>query len=216
MFKKFFNRSEDEPEVRSLNHPRDLRLGDAIRIGFDEHPEISNKDLFVVAVNGLDLAEKSGFERRVLHLTPTDDGRPLFMWLDRETGEERLAFAYGATQPHVEEMIDLDQFAQLFQPDYDYLVEVESRAEARAGNPWLAAKYVQDQGQEAYLLEADPAGVLETRRISEDEKACDYFRLSAADRSAAIEVFVFDGGRTDVHFVKYLPLYKIEEMMPSI
>ena len=51
--------------------------------------------------------------------------------------------------------------------------------------------------------------------MSTDEQACDYFRLTSKDGEAAIEVFVFDGGKTDVYFVKYLPLYKIEEMMPS-
>jgi hypothetical protein len=51
--------------------------------------------------------------------------------------------------------------------------------------------------------------------MSDDEQSCDYFRLTSKDRKAAIEAFVFDGGRTDVYFVKYLPLYKIEEMSPG-
>ncbi len=51
--------------------------------------------------------------------------------------------------------------------------------------------------------------------MSDDEQACDYFRLTSKDKKAAIEVFVFDGGRTDVYFIKYLPLYKIEAMMPA-
>jgi len=31
--------------------------------------------------------------------------------------------------------------------------------------------------------------------VSTDEQACDYFRLTSKDGEAAIEVFVFDGGK---------------------
>ena len=64
-------------------------------------------------------------------------------------------------------------------------------------------------------LDRDPIDVDTSGTVSTDEQACDYFRLTSKDGEAAIEVFVFDGGKTDVYFVKYLPLYKIEEMMPS-
>ena len=212
MFKKLFGHG-DTP-ARSLNSPGDLGKGDAITIGFDEHREISNAELFVEKVSGLDLAAKRGYERRLLHLGQTDDNRPLLMWLHNEGGGEQLAFAYGAEQPHVEAMINVDQFAELFAPDRDYLVEVESHAQA-ADNPWIADKYVQDQAHEVYWLDSDPNDLTTTDEMSNSEQACDYFRLTSKDKKAAIEVFVFDGGRTDVYFIKYLPLYKIEDMMPA-
>jgi len=126
-----------------------------------------------------------------------------------------LAFAYGADQPHVEAMIDVEQFADLFNLDCDYLVEVDSHQSAQTNNVWLSSKYIQDQSKEVYWLDRDPIDVDTSGTVSTDEQACDYFRLTSKDGEAAIEVFVFDGGKTDVYFVKYLPLYKIEEMMPS-
>ncbi len=215
MFKKIFGGDKNGSPSRSLDHPRELKKGDAIRIGFDEHPELSNAELFVQKVSGLDLSAKSGYERRVFHLGQTEDDRPLLMWIHDEGGGEQLAFAYGAEQPHVEAMIRVDQFAELFTPDRNYLVEVKSHKQARENNLWIAKKYIQDQSQEVYWLDNDPNNSKTTTTMSNDEQACDYFRLTSKDRKAAIEVFVFDGGRTDVYFVKYLPSYKIEEMMPS-
>jgi hypothetical protein len=215
MFKKFFERDKKDSPSRSLDHPRDLQKGDAIIIGFDEHPEISNAELLVENVTGLDLSAKFGFERRIFHLGQTKDNRPLLLWVHNEGNGEQLAFAYGANQPHVEDMIHVDQFAELFTSDRDYLVDVKSHKQARKDNAWLANSYTQDQSREVYWLDKDPRDLESTNSMSDDEQSCDYFRLTSKDRKAAIEVFVFDGGRTDVYFVKYLPLYKIEEMSPG-
>jgi len=215
MFKKLFGKDKSADPSRTLDHPKKLKKGDIIKIGFDEHPEISDTELVVEKVTGIDLAAKSGYERRVFHLGQTTDNRPLLMWLHDEGNGEQLAFAYGANQPHVEAMIHVDQFVELFNPDRDYLVEVKSHKNARGDNPWLAKAYTQDQAQEIYWLDIDPNDVETTETVSTDEQSCDYFRLTSKNQEAAIEVFVFDGGRTDVYFIKYLPLYKIEEMMPS-
>ena len=40
-------------------------------------------------------------------------------------------------------------------------------------------------------------------------------RLVSPDRKSAIEVIVYEGGRTDVLFVSYLPTHKIEEFFPA-
>lgn len=215
MFKKIFSRSKDKPASRTLDHPQKLKAGDIIKIGFDEHSEISNTELVVEKVTGLDLSAKTGFERRVFHLGQSSDQRPLLMWIHDEGKGEELAFAYGATQPHVEAMLNMDQFGELFDPDRNFLVEVKSQKEARGNNPWLAKKYLQDQAHEVYWLDNDPQGIEISEEMSHDEQPCDYFRLSSKDNKAALEVFIFEGGRTDVYFIKYLPLYKIEEMMPS-
>ena len=215
MFKKIFSREKSETTVRSLDHPRKLKQGDFIKIGFDDHPEISNTEFMIQKITGLDLSAKSGYERSVIHLGLTDDSRPLLMWVDDDGNAERLAFAYGADQTHVETMINVEQFADLFNPDRDHLVEVNSHPSSLKGNMWLSKKYVQDQACEVYWLDSDPVDTGTTENVSTDEKSCDYFRLTSKDQETAIEVFVFDGGKTDVYFVIYLPLFKIEEMMPS-
>jgi hypothetical protein len=214
MFKKFFGQDKSEAPVRSLDNPRKLKQGDFIRIGFDKHQEISNADFIVQKVTGLDLSARSGYERSVIHLGQTDDNRPLLMWVDDDGNAERLAFAYGADQPHVETMINVEQFSDLFNPDRDYLVEVDSHPSSLKSNTWLSSKYIQDQACEVYWLDRDPVDVGTTEAVSTDERTCDYFRLISKDQEAAIEVFVFDGGKTDVYFIVYLPLFKIEEMMP--
>ncbi|MEH6404771.1 MAG: hypothetical protein V7750_15450 [Sneathiella sp.] len=211
MFKKLFGRGKDKAPVRSLDRVHDLQIGDALTVGFDEHPEISNTQFFVQKVTGLDLTSKSGFERRTFHLGNTAEGRALLMWVDGEAGADRLAFAYSAEQPHVEEMINIEQFAELFAPERDYLVEVDSLQKG----PWLADHYIEDQSMEVYWLNKDPLSVSTSGTVSNDETACDYFRLTSKNQLAAIEAFVFSGGRTDVYFINYLPLYKIEDLMPA-
>ncbi len=215
MFKKLFGLSEKEAPSRTLDHPAKLRQGDAIRIGFDEHPELSNAEFFIQKVTGLDLSSKTGYERRVFHLGQVGGGFPLLMWVDTEKGGDRLAFAYGADQPHVEAMLNMDQFVTLFEPDRNYLVEVDADPADATANPWLASRYIQDQASEVYWLDKDPSETMAAGTVSNEEAPCDYFRLNSQDQEAAIEVFVFDGGKTDVYFTKFLPLYKLEEMMPG-
>lgn len=214
MFKKIFGRNKDKTPVRSLDRVHDLQKGDAFLIGFDAHPEISNTQFFVQKVTGLDLSEKTGFERRIYHLGNTDDGRELLMWIDAEAGTDRLAFAYSATEQTVNDMIVLDQFAELFAPKRDYLVEVNAN-QASWENPWLAKQYIEDQSKEVYWLDEDPASITTSDVVSKNEAACDYFRLTDKTREFAIEAFVFSGGKTDVYFICYLPLYKVEELMPA-
>ncbi|GEM_PF-2400099 len=215
MFRKLFGIGGDQAGSRSLEHPRDLRIGDMFKTGLDEHTDLSDTDFVVQKVTGLDLSAKSGFERRIFHLGQTKSGFPLVLWVDKEKGEERLAFAYGADQPHVESQLNMDQFVELFDPQRNHLVVVDALPLAMPENPWLAGHYVQDQASEVYWLDADPLQKQAGDTLSNDEQACDYFRLSSADGNAAIEVFIFDGGKTDVYFVKHLPLYKIEELMPA-
>lgn len=214
MFKKLFGRGKDKTPVRSLDRVHDLRKGDAFHIGFDAHPEISNTQFFVQKVTGLDLTEKPGFERRIYHLGNTEDGCELLMWIDHETGTDRLAFAYSAKEQHVSDMIVIDQFAELFAPERDYLVEVSANQSSR-GNPWLAKQYTEDQSKEVYWLDEDPASITTSDVVSKNETACDYFRLTDKTREFAIEAFIFSGGKTDVYFISYLPLYKVEELMPA-
>lgn len=214
MFKKLFGGNKEKTPVRTVEKVQDLQTGDAFRVGFDHHPEISNKEFFVQSVTGLDLSSKAGFERRIFHIGLTDDGRELLMWCDDEVGNSRLAFAYCATQPHVESMINIDQFVQLFEQERDYLVQVEAN-KASLNDPWLARDYTEDQAKEVYWLEGDPKTAAASQSISDGEKACDYFRLTDKTQEFAIEVFVFEGGQTDVYFVNYMPTYKIEEYMPS-
>ena len=75
MFKKIFGRDKSETPARSLDHPRKLKQGDFIKIGFDDHPEISNTEFMIQKVTGLDLSAKSGYERSVIHLGLTDNNR---------------------------------------------------------------------------------------------------------------------------------------------
>ncbi|MCG8491964.1 MAG: hypothetical protein MI743_10145 [Sneathiellales bacterium] len=214
MFSKLFGRGRSNEAVRIVESAQDLLVGDAIRLGFDPRLELSNKEFFVQSVSGLDLSASKGYERRILHLGNTEDNRELIMWSDTQSGQERLAFAYSAAQPHVEEMIQIEQFVELFNPEKNHLVQLQANA-SPDNNPWLATAYTEDQSKEVYWLKGDPKSINAGDTIDSNEQPCDYFRLIDQSRTFAIEVFVFEGGKTDVYFVNFLPQFLVEEYMAS-
>ena len=215
MFRKLFRSNNNNKPDRILDHPSKLRVSDAIILGFDEHEDLSNAEFFVEKVTGLDLSEKKGYERRIFHLGETRGNYPLLMWVDNGQTGERLAFSYSANQQHVEKMINISQFTQLFNHGRDYLVEVDGIKNSINQNNWIADKYIEELSHEVYWLDDDPNDTQGNSNELGSEQSCDYFCLMSKDRTAAIEAFVFDGGKTDVYFVKFLPIYKIETLMPA-
>ncbi|MEE9271005.1 MAG: hypothetical protein V3V49_12175 [Candidatus Krumholzibacteria bacterium] len=79
----------------------------------------------------------------------------------------------------------------------------------------MASLYREEYAQEVYRISGDPRTYAIGGAISDQEEAVDFYRLVSPDRKSAIEVIVYEGGRTDVLFVSYLPTHKIEEFFPA-
>lgn len=201
------------PPPRRLETVDDLRIGDVIRFALDSRPEISGREFQVMGVHGYDFQAGSGDERAVLELGEVD-GKSLFLWRHAEPGGNAIAVAYAALEPEVIATLDMDEFPQLFEGS-GRLVTVQANGPRARGNPWLAPLYRQEFAQDVYRMQGDPRLTRAGYTVAGNETAVDFYRLVSADRRAAIEVIVHDGGRTDVLFVSYLPSYKIEEMLPA-
>lgn len=198
MLRRLFGRKE-EPPPRRAAHAWELRSGDFVKFGFVAPHGLSQAELQVVSVHALDLGG-SGKIRRVLGL---GGGREL--WRD-ERGA--LAVALEIQRPTVERLFDLDEFARLFDSDEPPNLTLNRRRELPELEGWTAPVYRQEAALQAYRHEGDPGSATELRGGEE----FDHYRLVGDRRRFAVEVAVFDGGRTDVALVALASESIVEEI----
>lgn len=196
---------------RHLERIDDLQINDYVRLGLDSRPELSEQEFTVRDIHGLDFRAGKADDRTVFAL---DSGQPrlVYLWRHALSGDDALAFAYEASEDEVVSTLDMSAFPKLFETGRQYLLNVAATAE---GNPWIADLYREEVAQEAYYLQLDPRADGAGDTLGPNQQAMDFYRLVSPDRKAAIEVLVFDGGRTQVHFINYLPVFKIDELLPS-
>lgn len=107
-----------------------------------------------------------------------------------------------------------DQFVAIFeepdntdhrirrQADLDELGELQG---------FVGDSYFQERTNEAYRSKKD---CRENSNLDADWTAFDYKLMVSDDRRHAVRIEVFDGGRTDVYLIAYLPLSNVEEYWP--
>ena len=200
MLRRLFGRRE-EPPPRRAAHAWELRSGDFVKFGFVAPRGLSQAELQIVSVHALDLGG-SGKIRRVLGL---DGGGRRELWRDER---DTLAVALEIQRPTVERLFDLDEFARLFDPDEPPNLTLHRRRESPELEGWTAPVYRQEAALQAYRHKGDP-GSATTLRGGEE---FDYYRLVGDRRRFAVEVAVFDGGRTDVTLVAFASESIIEEI----
>ena len=198
MLRRLFGRKE-EPPPRRAAHAWELRSGDFVKFGFVAPHGLSQAELQVVSVHALDLGGP-GKIRRVLGL---GGGRAL--WRD-ERGA--LAVAIEIQRPTVDRLFDLDEFARLFDSDEPPNLTLNRRRELPELEGWTAPIYRQEAALQAYRHEGDPGSATELRGGEE----FDHYRLVGDRRRFAVEVAVFDGGRTDVALVALASESIVEEI----
>jgi hypothetical protein len=76
---------------------------------------------------------------------------------------------------------------------------------------WTGEHYFQELGHRAYIADADYR-----QRVLDDNpegwEVLDYALLISEDRHFGIQTEVYDGGRTEVSLLVYLPLDCVEEI----
>ncbi|MCK5905554.1 MAG: hypothetical protein KAG86_09735, partial [Gammaproteobacteria bacterium] len=77
---------------------------------------------------------------------------------------------------------------------------------------FLGDVYNQERTNEAYRSTHD---CREQDKMELGANAFDYKLLVSEDRKHAIRIEIYDGGRTDIYFIAYLELNKIEEYWPA-
>jgi hypothetical protein len=111
----------------------------------------------------------------------------------------------------VKELFDLEEFARIFNPEVETPVTLERIKEPESLADWTGGVYYQELGHQAYISNEDYRHRYLTTDTA-DWEMLDYALLVSEDRRFAVQTEVYDGGRTEVSLLVYLPLDKIEEM----
>ncbi len=207
MFRGLFGRgSKDKPAERTVEHAWDLRKGDFLKLALTAPHGLSAAELQVASVHAVDFGGPHK-ARRVITLEGAGDRYALW----RDEGDA-LALQRTIERSMVERLFDLDDFARLFDPDESPNLVLDRLAEPPELDGWTAPVYRQEAAHQAYLHRHDPALTAITTDLTDDTESFDHYRLVGDRRRFAVEVAVFDGGRTDVSLVALLTESVVEEM----
>ncbi len=210
MFRRLFGGgSKDKTPAREVSDAWDLRPGDFLKMGYAAPEGMSDAELHVTKVHALDLGG-AGRVRRVLTL---DGAAGEFMLWRGEDG--KLALARELRRKQVEQLFDIDEFAQLFDHDETPNLVLERTSEPAQLDGWTTSLYRQEAAQEAYVQDHDPATTEFDGTVTDDAVAIDFYRLVGDERRFALEALVFDGGRTDVIAIALVGNSVIAELWPA-
>nr|VFK49123.1 MAG: hypothetical protein BECKTC1821D_GA0114238_10693 [Candidatus Kentron sp. TC] len=202
--------TKDDPS-RVLGHPRDLQSGDIVKFGFTAQQGISNQPLRVEVIDTCDLG--GGQHKKTLFTLQGGEASFRLAVVDQGR-EERLEVGISVLPEDVEQVFDTDAFIDLLDPETGVHHVLERIGEPPRLVGWVGPVYRQEAGHNAYYHNGD----YRDRRLpdTEDEgDAFSYYLLISDDRRFGLEVQVYDGGRTDVYLLVYLPVSRIEELWPA-
>jgi len=211
-FKKFgWNKGGDE-SPRSLEHPRDLEPGDMVKFAFSDQGEISGASFTVDRVRTLDLG---GGDKKLTYFMLSDvENRVRLRVVDDDTLEVALEVLPDA----LFSVVKKDDVAMAVDPDSGTHNVINARNTDRIPpemRPWVGKVYRQEGYVKAYRYEGDYRKRALPTTMQEGEQGCDYAYFVSHDRKRALEIRVFEGGRTEVHLCVFLPLRKIDELWPG-
>ncbi|NOY62440.1 MAG: hypothetical protein GXP10_04670 [Gammaproteobacteria bacterium] len=211
-FSSFFkDKTTQESAPRSLNHPKDLQIGDIVAFGFTAQSGIGRQSFKVDSIRTYDF-DGDTENQTVFTLKGADS--TLYLSVVQDRGIERVELARTLLPEDVAQIFDIERFANLFEPDSGVHNTLNRIDEPETYSGWTAAVYRQEAGNQIYVDNTDLRGD-SGQRYADDGAACDYYLLVSDDRNYAVQAEVYDGGRTDVYLKVYIPLSKIEGLWPA-
>lgn len=207
MLRKLFGGGGGDDAPPQAEHPWDLKPGDFLKLGFTAPEGLSAQELQIASVHAMDLGGPQQI-RRVL-VAETGAGDQFRIW--KGDGGD-VAFAREILRPVVGQIFNVDKFGRLFDPDEPPDLKLKRKNELPELEGWTTKVYRQEGALEAYRHMDDPVEKMIGTSLTDDAEAFDFYRLVGDQRRFALEAYVFDGGRTDVVLIAYLPEAAVEEM----
>ncbi len=212
LFKSMFGGGDKSPPPAPIESPKDLHIGDILKIEFAEQSLISAQTLKVSEQVFYDVSAvedcktvsiMSGAEQRVMLSTSSvNPDRP-------------LEVSVGILPEKVFEIFKRKQFAAIFDEPDDTSHRLQRKTKVTELNElqgFVGTSYFQERTNEAYRSKKD----CRNNTLSEsDWVGFDYKLMVSDDRQHAIRIETYDGGRTDVYLIAYLKLSKVEEYFPA-
>ena len=209
-----FDRFKEKPiEVRVLEHPRDLLVGDMVDFALMDQAVLNNQSFQVTKIWTLDLGGDK-HKRTYFQLNDVDRNIRLRVCYDNV-----LELAQEVMPDIVLQIFSEADIVAILDPNTG--VNHQLKANVSMDNlptkivGWVAENYRQEGFEMAYRYEDDYRNKSLPDWVDDVELGCDFAWLISDDRQHALEFRVFDGGRTEVHLCAYLPLRKIEALWPA-
>lgn len=210
-FKSMFG-GDDESPPRNIESPRDLQPGDLMKMEYAEQDLISAQTLKVTEQLSYDLSAVENCKTvSIMH------GADQRVWVSMSNvnPDYPLEIAVSALPEDVFRIFKRKQFAAIFDEpdntDHRLKRKIEDN-ELGVFQGFVGASYYQERTNEAYRSRKDCRG---DGLQASDWEGFDYKLMVADDRRHAVRIEVFDGGRTDVYLIAYLPLSKVEDYWPA-
>jgi hypothetical protein len=209
LFKSMFGGGKSPPPPRTIESPNDLKPGDMLKMEYTEQTLISGQTLKVTEQVFYDIGAIE--QCKTVSITEGADQRVLLS-TSTVNSDRQLEVAIAVLPEKVFELFNRDQFVAIFeQPDNtDHRIKRTGKSDETQG--FLGESYFQERTNEAYRSKKD---CREGSMLDSDLTAFDYKLMVTDDRHHAVRIEVYDGGRTDVYLIAYLPLNKVEEYWPA-
>jgi hypothetical protein len=207
--KGLWSRTKKDPEVRQLDHPRDLMTGDIVQLSdsFGLPEQLRNQAFKVVGISTWQF--EHNFSTCFALQSQSDDSVDLT--IEEEGGRETAAFSFAISRDVVEQLFDLDEFGTIFDEEPTSL----SLQDTAGMDGLVAQQYHQvSSGERGFYYEKD----YRNSRPPEYEgsgEPLDYHCLIDNEEAFAVEVEVYEGGETDVALTVYRDLDVIKELWPA-
>lgn len=200
---------ETESTTRTLDHPRDLNIGDIIKFRYLPQREISNQQFEVTQVNTYDFEDRNLTE----FVLRDHSNNQIYLAVNELNDEPFLAISKKIKRNIVEQLFDLDEFALLFDDEANNIIHRQSEPENMEG--WTSDSYQQEIFSERGYFHKGDYRNTEVPQNEDDGDDFDYYLAIDKSRQYVIEAEVYEGGETDVLITVRRPLTDIEEMWPK-
>lgn len=199
----------DKSPPRSIESPADFVKGDMVKMEFAAQGLISGQTLKVIDQAFYDL---SPVEKCKAVSTMEGADKRIYFSSSTVNPECPLEVAINVLPETVFKLFKESEFVAIFdEPDNtDHRLNLISSLDEVDG--FIGQSYYQERTNEAYRSVSD---CRDATLADDDWTPFDYKLMVSDDRQHAIRIEVFDGGRTDVYLMAYLPLNKVEEYWPA-
>ncbi len=208
--KGLWSRTKKGPEVRQLDHARDLQAGDMLQMSdsFGLPEQLRNQAFKVVGVTTYQFEHT--FSTTFALQSASDDTAD--MTIEEDAGRQIAAFSFAINRDAVEVLFDLDEFGAVFDEDS---VTTLTLQESAGMEGLVADEYHQESvGERGYYYDSDYRSSGPPVHEGSGEPF-DYYCLVNDESTHAVEIEVYQGGETDVSLTLYRDLSDITDLWPA-
>lgn len=207
-FSKIFNKKSSGSG--ELNHPKDLQLGDSIKLGYVTPAGISRKSFKVTSINTYDFEQ----DKSTSFTLQGTGGDTIWLSVNDEGGEESLSVSRKLTRGQVFELFGESEFGEVFEEGR--VQSLLRKAEPEGLEGWTAQEYREiEDCSNGYYHKGDYRD-RDLPKYEDESDAFEYYLLEDDEEDYAIECEVYPDGETEVMATAYLPISSVYRMTRKV